>query len=278
MARRAADRPPDHGSRPTLAALAAALQAGVLSVADLARDPRAGARQLAAQWARRQVRAQAERARLRALFAHERAAWAAGLAPVAGLDEAGRGPLAGPVVAAAVVFSEEVAVPGLRDSKRLPPEGRLAVYERLLRCGAAVGIGVAGVDEIDRLNILGATALAWTRALAGLPATPALVLIDGHLRAPVTIAQRPIVKGDAQCASIAAASIVAKVTRDRLMRDLDQRFPQYGFARHKGYATAAHLAALRRHGPCPAHRRAFLPADLQQEALWPAPPAREGAR
>ncbi|MDR7556718.1 MAG: ribonuclease HII [Armatimonadota bacterium] len=275
MAPRAAPRQADRSSRPTLAALAAALAAGTVAAAELARDPRAGARRLAAQWARRQARAEAERARLAAMFAHERAAWAAGIAPVAGVDEAGRGPLAGPVVAAAVVFPEELPVPQLRDSKRLTPAARLAVYERLLACGAAVGIGVAEVDEIDRHNILGATALAWTRALAALPVAPALVLIDGHLRAPVAVAQRPIVRGDAQCASIAAASIVAKVTRDRLMEALDARYPQYGFAHHKGYATAAHLAALRRWGPCPAHRRAFVSAALRQHALWPDPSAHD---
>ena len=277
MAPRAADRA-DRSPRPTLAALAAALRAGTLSAADLAGDPRAGARQLAVRWARRQARAQAERVRLAAMFACERAAWAAGVAPVAGVDEAGRGPLAGPVVAAAVVFPAELFVPNLQDSKRLAPAARLAVYERLLACGAAVGIGVAEVDEIDRHNILGATGLAWSRALAALPVAPALVLIDGHLRAPVAVPQRPIVRGDARCASIAAASIVAKVTRDRLMAALDARYPQYGFAQHKGYATAAHLAALRRWGPCPAHRRGFLPADLRQHGLWPAPSPHDTVR
>jgi len=254
--------------RLTLDALAAALAEGTLDPRTLRRDPRAGARALASRWVRQQSREAAERSRLADLFAFERDAWAAGLAPVAGVDEAGRGPLAGPVVAAAVVFPAERAIPKLNDSKKLLPEEREAVYRIIMDSGLPIGVGVADVDEINRLNILWATRLAWRRALEALPARPALVLIDGNVRAPLFIPQKTLVGGDARCASIAAASVIAKVTRDRLMLELDRRHPQYGFARHKGYATADHYEALRRWGPCPVHRQVFLPADLVQVSLF----------
>ncbi len=257
-------------NRPTLVTLAAKLRAGRLDPADLESDERAGARRLAQQWIRRRARAEAEAHRVAALFARERDAWAAGIAPVAGVDEAGRGPLAGPVVAAAVVFPDLRPIRRLHDSKRLRPAERDVLYDAIAASGAAIGIGIADVAEINRHNILGATGLAWARAVASLPHVPALVLLDGNLRAGMTIPQVTIVKGDATCASIAAASIVAKVTRDRLMVDLDRRFPGYAFAQHKGYATADHLAALRRLGPSPEHRHAFLPADLRQVPLRPS--------
>jgi ribonuclease HII len=253
-------------ARPTLAALSAALRAGQMDPADLLADPRAGVRHLARRWVRHRERARQESERVAALFARERDAWASGCAAVAGLDEVGRGSLAGPVVAAAVVFPEMRVIPGLKDSKKLKPGEREALHDQIVR-SAVIGIGIADVAEIDRHNILGATGLAWGRAVASLPRPPALVLLDGNLRAGIAVPQVTIVKGDATCASIAAASIVAKVTRDRLMVDLDRRFPGYGLAQHKGYATAFHLAAVRRFGPSPEHRRAFLPADLQQEPL-----------
>jgi ribonuclease HII len=255
--------------RPTLAALAAALRTGHLDPADLADDPRAGVRELTRRWVRRRERLQAETERVSSLFVRERDAWTAGIAPVAGVDEAGRGPLAGPVVAAAVVFPGVRAIHGLKDSKRLRADEREALYDAIAGSGAIIGIGIADVGDIARQNILGATGLAWGRAVASLPQPPALVLLDGNLRAGISIPQVAIVKGDATCASIAAASIVAKVTRDRLMVELDRRFPGYGFAQHKGYATAGHLAAVRRLGPSPEHRRAFLPADLRQQPLLP---------
>jgi ribonuclease HII len=201
------------------------------------------------------------------LFSRERAAWAGGAGHVAGVDEAGRGPLAGPVVAGAVIFPEVRIILRLNDSKRLRPAEREALYDEIVASGAAIGIGVAGVDEINRYNILGATRLAWGRAVAALPLRPALILIDGNAGATFEARVETIVKGDACCASIAAASIVAKVVRDRLMADLDRQYPAYGFARHKGYATADHLDAVRRIGPTPAHRAAFLPADLSQQPL-----------
>jgi ribonuclease HII len=267
---RAARSPADWSAsapRPSLAALAAALRAGTLDPSALAADPRAGARALAERAARRQARLETERRRLEALFAHEAAAWRAGATTVAGVDEAGRGPLAGPVVAAAVVFPAVAPLWRLRDSKQLDPRARERLYDEIASSGASIGIGLADVDEIERHNILGATQLAWARAVASLPAIPALVLLDGNRPGALPAPQRTVVKGDARCASIAAASIIAKVTRDRLMVDLDRRYPQYGFARHKGYATADHLAALRRFGPSPVHRHRYLPAALRRIEL-----------
>ena len=261
-------RSPD---RPTLATLAAALANGRITPVDLKDDPREGAQALAARWARRLERADAERRRLTALFEPERDAWAAGISAVAGVDEVGRGPIAGPVVAAAVVFPGERFIPTLRDSKQVRPRDREVVYEAIFASGAAVGIGMADVEEIERLNILGATRLAWARALAALAHPPALVLLDGNLPAPVTIPQRTMVKGDARCASIAAASIVAKVTRDRWMLEADRLHPEYGFAKHKGYRTAEHMQALRRWGPSPVHRQRYLPVELRQLSLLPTP-------
>jgi ribonuclease HII len=179
------------------------------------------------------------------------------VARVAGIDEAGRGPLAGPVVAAAVIIAPDRRIKGLADSKLLPPERReelfLAIQERAL----AVGVGVVDHETIDRINILQATRRAMTEALAALAVTPELVITDFVALAGLPCPQRNLVAGDRRSASVAAASIVAKVTRDRMMVEVDAQFPEYGFARHKGYATPEHLAALDRHGPCPIHRRSF---------------------
>lgn len=178
--------------------------------------------------------------------------------PVCGVDEAGRGPLAGPVVAAAVVFHKPRAPQGINDSKLVPAELREALYDAI-SASAAVGIGVASVEEIDRINILQATFLAMRRAVAALPSLPRHVLIDGNQAPDLGCPATAIVRGDGLSLSIAAASIIAKVTRDRIMRDLDLPHPGYGFARHKGYGTPAHLQAIARLGPCPMHRRSFAP-------------------
>lgn len=178
---------------------------------------------------------------------------------ICGVDEAGRGPLAGPVYAAAVILSPENPIVGLNDSKKLSEKKREALYDVILEKAVAYCIASASVEEIESYNILGATYLAMTRAVAGLAETPALALIDGnrippHLSAPA----QTVVKGDALSESIAAASILAKVSRDRVLKELDAQYPQYGFAVHKGYGTAAHTAALREFGPCPEHRPSFL--------------------
>ncbi len=180
-----------------------------------------------------------------------------GYARVAGVDEAGRGPLAGPVVAAAVCLPSVWTIKGINDSKQLSAVRREALYEPIL-AAAEVGIGIASVDEIDMLNILQATFLAMRRALGQLKILPDAVLVDGNRAISQWKGfQKPVVRGDGISLSIAAASIIAKVTRDRLMRALDQHFPGYGFAVHKGYGTLMHRRSLAEQGPCTAHRRSF---------------------
>ena len=190
-------------------------------------------------------------------YRYERAAWRSGLPRVAGVDEAGRGPLAGPVVAAAVILNPARRIKGLEDSKLLPPARRETLFDQILEQAAAVGTGIVDPQIIDRVNILEATRLAMLEALSRLSPRPDLVLIDALRLSALAYPQKALVRGDRRSASIAAASIVAKVTRDRLMVEADHLFPQYGFRRHKGYPTREHLAALRHHGPCPIHRRTF---------------------
>ena len=178
---------------------------------------------------------------------------------ICGVDEAGRGPLAGPVYAAAVVLSPEHPIEGLNDSKKLSEKKREALYDLIIERAEAYCIASASVAEIEQYNILGATYLAMTRAVQGLSIRPKLALIDGNRIPPqLDVPAQAIVKGDAKSESIAAASILAKVTRDRLLMELDEQYPQYGFAAHKGYGTAAHTAALKQYGPCPEHRPSFL--------------------
>ena len=195
---------------------------------------------------------------------HERSLWKNGVPIVAGIDEAGRGPLAGPVVAAAVILPETFRHKTLTDSKKLSGSQREEIYAELIAnadvCWAAA---VVEHDEIDRINILRATHEAMRRAARSLTVAPDHVLIDGLPVAPFPIPQTAIVKGDAQSLSIAAASVIAKVTRDRIMLALDARFPEYGFARHKGYGTSLHLSRLQTHGPSPIHRKTFLPVARQ---------------
>lgn len=224
----------------------------------LARDRRAGVRGLAGRGRRAAAEARAEAARLRSLYYEERRRGRAGQV-VAGVDEVGCGPLAGPVVAAAVVLRPVPPIRGLNDSKGLRREEREALVTEIHKRAAAIAVGAASVAEIDRWNIFGAARLAMQRAVAQLAPPPDFLLIDGRHVLPTAIAQRAIVKGDTSCACIAAASIVAKIARDQMMLEFDRLYPEYGFAHHKGYATAAHLAALDRHGPSPIHRRAFLP-------------------
>jgi ribonuclease HII len=198
-------------------------------------------------------------------YRYEGQAWRSGFPRVAGVDEAGRGPLAGPVVAAAVVVTPEHRIRGVCDSKLLTPERReelfVAIHERAL----AVGVAIVDHATIDRVNILQATRLAMVDALRRLPIAPDLIITDFVVLPEVPCPQKNLVDGDARCASVAAASIVAKVTRDRIMLELDTQFPEYGFAQHKGYATPDHLAALDRYGPCPVHRRTFAGVWRQGE-------------
>jgi ribonuclease HII len=178
---------------------------------------------------------------------------------VAGVDEAGRGPLAGPVVAAAVILDERAPIRGLADSKALSPARRERLFDEIHARALCLCIAQASVEEIDRLNILQATLLAMQRAVAGLRLVPRQVLVDGNQLPRLQVPAQAIVRGDATVASISAASILAKVQRDRGCIELDAAWPQYGFASHKGYPTAAHMQALRQHGACPAHRRSFGP-------------------
>jgi len=184
---------------------------------------------------------------------------------VAGIDEAGRGPLAGPVVAAAVIIGADRRIRGLADSKLLTHEQREALFAVISERAIAVGVGIVDHLTIDRINILQATRLAMVDALAQLTVAPDLVITDFVALSGLTCPQRNLVDGDARCASVAAASIIAKVTRDRLMLEADTAFPEYGFARHKGYATPEHLAALDRGGPCPLHLRTFAGVWRQGE-------------
>ena len=181
-----------------------------------------------------------------------------GVAPLCGVDEAGRGPLAGPVCAAAVMLPRNLVIPGLNDSKKLSPKKRDALYDAILAQAVSYGIAFATVEEIEKWNILGATFLAMNRAIEQLSEPPALALIDGNRNSGIHGNSRCVVGGDGKCAEIAAASILAKVTRDRYMLQMAEQYPQYGFAQHKGYGTAAHYAALREYGPCPVHRPSFL--------------------
>ncbi|MBS0469336.1 MAG: ribonuclease HII [Proteobacteria bacterium] len=190
---------------------------------------------------------------------------------VAGVDEAGRGPLAGPVVAAAVILDELQPIAGLADSKALSPRRRERLFDEIRAKALCCSIAEASVEEIDRLNILQATLLAMRRAVQGLRLKPTLALVDGNRLPQLDMPAEAIVKGDARVAAISAASILAKVTRDRWCAELHGQYPQYGFAGHKGYGTAEHLAALQTHGACPQHRRSFAPVARALQAA-PAQP------
>ena len=192
------------------------------------------------------------------LWVYEREAFAEGYQAVCGVDEAGRGPLAGPVCAAAVILPVGLVIDGLNDSKKLTDKKRRELYDVITQNAVSYGITMASEREIDEINILQATFLAMQRALDKLEVRPGLALIDGNRAKDFGLPVRTIVKGDSLSASIAAASILAKVTRDRLMEELDEAYPQYGFAVHKGYGTKRHYEALREYGPCPIHRRTFL--------------------
>ncbi len=190
-------------------------------------------------------------------MAFEKQAIFSGYKLIAGVDEAGRGPLAGPVVSAAVVLPENFDVPGIDDSKKLSEKKREMLFPVIQERALAFGIGMADHEEIDRINILQASLLSMKRAVEALEITPDYLLIDGKFSIDSTIDQRSVIKGDALSLSIAAASIIAKVTRDRIMADLDLRYPTYGFKNHKGYPTKVHKEAILVHGPCPFHRKSF---------------------
>lgn len=197
------------------------------------------------------------------MLAFEREAAALGFVRVAGVDEAGRGPLAGPIVAAAVILSEPV--PGINDSKQLTHAQRETYFEILMEGGHAIGQAIIPATEIDRYGIQRANYGAMAEAIRGLSPAPDYLLIDGYTVPGLAQPQRKIIKGDSLSQSIAAASVIAKVIRDRLMVEYSEIYPQYGFARHKGYGTQAHLEAIALHGPCPLHRMSFAPLSRPRE-------------
>jgi len=194
-------------------------------------------------------------------WAYEKQAWAEGFGSVVGVDEAGLGPLAGPVVAAAVLLPKEFDAKGVGDSKAMTPNARETAFERITSEAVCFGIGIIDREVIDEINILRAAHAAMRAALNELGVAFDFILVDGRRVPDLCAKSRAIVKGDSLSVSIGAASILAKVTRDRIMLDLDKEYPQYGFAAHKGYCTAEHISALNEHGPCPCHRRSFSPVS-----------------
>jgi ribonuclease HII len=223
----------------------------------LARDPRQGVQKLREVLKRRYEQERTERLRLQNMLNFERVLWRSGIRSIAGVDEVGVGPLAGPVVAAAVVFPPNTEIAGIDDSKQLEPEQRNLLAGKIRKSAAAIGIGSAEVAEIDRLNIYHAALLAMRRAIEALPVLPEHVLVDARVIPDVSMPQNAFNKGDGINFSIAAASIIAKTHRDRLMEDFDAQYPGYGFAQHKGYGTPEHQNAIRELGPCPIHRLSF---------------------
>ena len=223
----------------------------------LEQDPRAGVRTLAEQVRKKQKAQAREKARLEQMLTIEKKLRERGIQHIAGVDEAGRGPLAGPVVAAAVILPPDTLIPGLNDSKALSEKRRAELFETIHNTALAIGVGKASPQEIDKYNIRNATHHAMCEALASLNISPNRVLIDGNTLPGSPFPEQAVIGGDRKSLSIAAASVIAKVTRDRLMIDYHAQYPAYGFAHHKGYGSADHLAALQKHGPCPIHRQSF---------------------
>jgi ribonuclease HII len=245
--------------RLTIERLRQLVRGGELSAGQLQRlrrDPRAGARRLAEQ---ELERLRHEQQRLGTLLTFERRLWREGFELVAGVDEAGAGPLAGPVVAAAVILPRGASITGIDDSKKLSRGKREALEPVVRDCAVAAAIGLSTPAEIDRLNILQASRLAMRRAVEALAPAPHHLLVDARTVPAVPMPQTPVIHGDSRSQSIAAASILAKVYRDRLMTELAADFPGYGFERHAGYGTREHLDALARLGPAPVHRHSFAP-------------------
>ena len=199
-----------------------------------------------------------EEARLLQLKEHENELREKGFKTICGIDEAGRGPLAGPVVIASVIMPANSMIEGVNDSKKISEKKREKIYDQILEEAVSYGIAIIGQDEIDEINILNATKKGLTVSLQELTEKPDLIVVDAlNGIDTMGIPYESIIKGDAKCYSIAAASILAKVTRDRIMREWDKVYPEYGFEKHKGYGTAAHIAAIKEHGLCPIHRRSF---------------------
>mgnify|MGYP002597446187 CR=1 FL=1 len=221
-------------------------------------DSRKGVQNVLTSFRKKYERHLQELARLEEILTYERGCWAAGYAFVAGIDEVGRGPLAGPVVAAAVILPQECKIEGVNDSKKLSEKKRELLYDEIYEKAVAIGIGMSSEEVIDEINILQATYKAMQQAISKLSIKPDLLLNDAVTIPDVEIEQIPIIKGDAKSASIAAASIVAKVTRDRMMKEYDIIYPGYDFAKNKGYGTKAHIEGIKKQGICDIHRRTFV--------------------
>lgn len=222
-------------------------------------DERAGVRRLAEQYRTKIAKREAEKARFRAMLAYESRLEEVGCQSVAGVDEAGRGPLAGPVAVGACILPKGCFLEKLNDSKKLTEKQRDILYDKIIECAIAWKVVFVSEDEIDTKNIYQATVDGMYRAIEGLLVKPDGVLIDAVPLGKLTCPNESLIKGDQKSASIAAASILAKVSRDRLMAEYDKQYPMYGFAKHKGYGTAEHIAAIRMHGVCPIHRKTFEP-------------------
>ena len=248
--------------------------------AALLADPRAGAKAILDAVSRRRFANRSEGQRLRRMLRFETALWAAGVLRVAGVDEAGMSPLAGPVAAAAVVFTPGSRIPGIDDSKKLDAQTRVRLAVEIKATAAAWSVALAEVEEIDSINIYWASLRAMRRAVEGLALAPEHVLIDARRLKEVSIPQQSIVKGDCKSLTIAAASILAKTARDALMQKFDAEHPGYGFAQHKGYPVREHLAALKKLGASPIHRRSFAPVrrvlGLPPLPPWPNAHAADG--
>lgn len=229
-----------------------------LEIASLSQDPRAGVQKMYQQFCRQRALFEQENNRLLKMSLYEKQAREKGFKLIAGVDEAGRGPLAGPVVAAAVVFPDGCLIRGINDSKKLSSQMRAKLFAEIREKAVCWAVGLADVEEIDTLNIYQANLLAMRRAVQNLAEHPDYILVDAVRIPEVGVTQIPIIKGDGKSITIAAASIMAKVTRDRMMEDYDKQFPVYGFARHKGYGTRDHIEALRKNGPCYLHRKTFI--------------------
>ncbi|HEX7066254.1 MAG TPA: ribonuclease HII [Bacillales bacterium] len=224
----------------------------------LQQDQRKGVQQLLVTWQKQQRKHIEQKEKYIEMSTYENQLWQQGKSFIAGVDEAGRGPLAGPVVAGAVILNKDFSLFGLNDSKQLTENIREKLFEEIYNKAEAVGVGIVSAPEIDRLNIYQAAKHAMVQAIEALGMEPQHVLADA-MELPISIQQTSIIKGDSRSVSIAAGSIVAKVTRDRLMKELHEVYPQYGFSSHFGYATAEHLRNLERYGACEAHRRSFAP-------------------
>jgi ribonuclease HII len=229
-----------------------------LEISALSQDSRTGVRKIYQQFCRQRALLEKENIRLRNMALYENQAREKGFKLIAGVDEAGRGPLAGPVVAAVVILPEGCLIQGVNDSKKLTPLMRARLVNEIKEKAVCWAVGLANVEEIDTINILQASLLAMRRAVQNLAAHPDYILVDAVRIPELTVPQLPIIKGDGKSISIAAASIIAKVTRDRMMEDYDNQFPDYGFAKHKGYGTRDHIEAIQAHGCCSLHRQTFV--------------------